>query len=139
MPSNSVNLNSISINPFNNNQIFISSFHGGLLEINNNETISLLDHLNSPLESMSISDPTYTSVRISDTEFDDSGLLWILNSKVDNPLKSFDPSSGQWRSYSFTEIIPDALNDELGFSDIEVDQLGNKWIGILFDSSSSFY
>ena len=129
LPSNSVNLNSISINPFNNNQIFISSFHGGLLEINNNETISLLDHLNSPLESMSISDPTYTSVRISDTEFDDSGLLWILNSKVDNPLKSFDPSSGQWRSYSFTEIIPDALNDELGFSDIEVDQLGNKWIG----------
>ena len=129
LPSNSVNLNSISINPFNNNQIFISSFHGGLLEINNNETISLLDHLNSPLESMSISDPTYTSVRISDTEFDDSGLLWILNSKVDSPLKSFDPSSGQWRSYSFTEIIPDALNDELGFSDIEVDQLGNKWIG----------
>ena len=78
---------------------------------------------------MSISDPSYTSVRISDTEFDDSGLLWILNSKVDNPLKSFDPNSGQWRSYSFTEIIPDALNDELGFSDIEVDQLGNKWIG----------
>ncbi len=129
LPSNSVNLNSISINPFNNNQIFISSFHGGLLEINNNEIISLLDHLNSPLESMSISDPSYTSVRISDTEFDDSGLLWILNSKVDNPLKSFDPNSGQWRSYSFTEIIPDALNDELGFSDIEVDQLGNKWIG----------
>ncbi len=128
LPSNSVNLNSISINPFNNNQIFISSFHGGLLKVDNNEAIELLSHLNSPLESMNSSDPTYTSVRISDTEFDDSGVLWILNSRVDNALKSYDPNSGLWRSYSFAEIIPDP-NDELGFSDIEIDQLGNKWIG----------
>jgi len=128
LPSNSVNLNSISINPFNNNQIFISSFHGGLLKVVNNEAIELLSHLNSPLESMNSSDPAYTSVRISDTEFDDSGVLWILNSRVDNALKSYDPNSGLWRSYSFAEIIPDP-NDELGFSDIEIDQLGNKWIG----------
>ena len=128
LPSNSVNLNSISINPFNNNQTFISSFHGGLLKVVNNEAIELLSHLNSPLESMNSSDPNYTSVRISDTEFDDSGVLWILNSRVDNALKSYDPNSGLWRSYSFAEIIPDP-NDELGFSDIEIDQLGNKWIG----------
>ena len=129
MPENSVNLNSISINPFNNNNVFISSFHGGLLEIENQEIIDLWDHLNSPLESIEISGSDYTSVRISDTEFDDSGLLWILNSRIDSPLKSFDPNSGQWRSYDFTEIIPDGLNDELGFSDIEIGQLGTKWIG----------
>ena len=129
LPSNSVNLNSISIDPFNNNHIFISSFHGGLLEIIDNEIINLLDNTNTPLESIDISDPNYTSVRISDTEFDDSGVLWILNSRVDNPLKSYDPNSGQWQSYDFTDIIPDGLNDELGFSDIEIGQLGNKWIG----------
>ena len=129
LPSNSVNLNSISIDPFNNNHIFISSFHGGLLEIIDNETINLLNNINSPLESIDMSDPNYNSIRISDTEFDDSGVLWILNSRVDNPLKSFDPNSGQWRSYDFTEIIPDGLNDELGFSDIEIGQLGTKWIG----------
>ena len=44
-------------------------------------------------------------------------------------IKSFDPTSGQWKSYDFTEIIPDGLNDELGFSDIEIGQLGTKWIG----------
>ena len=129
LPENSVNLNSISINPFNNNNVFISSFHGGLLEIENQQIIDLWDHLNSPLESIEISGSDYTSVRISDTEFDDSGLLWILNSRIDSPLKSFDPNSGQWRSYDFTEIIPDGLNDELGFSDIEIGQLGTKWIG----------
>ena len=89
----------------------------------------MLDNTNTPLESIDISDPNYTSVRISDTEFDDSGVLWILNSRVDNPLKSYDPNSGQWQSYDFTDIIPDGLNDELGFSDIEIGQLGNKWIG----------
>ena len=129
MPSNSINLNSISIDPFNNNHVFISSFHGGLLEIIDNEAINLLDNTNTPLESIDISDPNYTSVRISDTEFDDSGVLWILNSRVDNPLKSYNSNSGQWKSYDFTDIIPDGLNDELGFSDIEIGQLGNKWIG----------
>ena len=63
--------------PFNNNHVFISSFHGGLLEIIDNEIINLLDNTNTPLESIDISDPNYTSVRISDTEFDDSGVLWI--------------------------------------------------------------
>ncbi|MBT3559626.1 MAG: ABC transporter substrate-binding protein, partial [Flavobacteriaceae bacterium] len=48
LPSNSVNLNSISIDPFNNNHIFISSFHGGLLEIIDSEAVNLLDNTNSP-------------------------------------------------------------------------------------------
>ncbi len=128
LPENSVNLNKISINPFNNNQVFISSFHGGLLEFNNNE-FQLYDDTNSDLESLSLTNnPSYQSIRISDTEFDRSGVLWILNSKVDSPLKSFDFNVGLWDSYDFTSIIPSGLDDELGFSDIEVDAYGTKWI-----------
>ena len=129
LPENSVNLNKISINPFNNNQVFISSFHGGLLEFNNNE-FQLFDESNSDLESLTLANnSSYQSIRISDTGFDSSGILWILNSKVDSPLKSFDFNTGLWDSYDFTPIIPSGLDDELGFSDIEIDTYGTKWIG----------
>ena len=128
IPQNAVNLNNISINPFNINNIFISSFHGGLLEIND-ENINLFDQTNSGLESLISSDISYNSVRVSSSSFDNSGLLWLMNSRVDNPLYSYNLDTNQWVNYDFTEIIPDGFNDELGFSDLVIDYNGTKWIG----------
>ena len=128
IPERAVNLNNISINPFNNDNVFISSFEGGILEIENLNIIEFYDNNNSGLESLSINDPLYESVRISDIEFDQNGVLWILNSRIDSPLKSFNLDNNSWNSYDFTEIINDGLQDELGFNDIEVDDYGNKWI-----------
>ena len=128
IPESAVNLNNISINPFNNDNVFISSFEGGLLEIENLNIIEFYDNNNSGLESLSINDPLYESVRISDIEFDQNGVLWILNSRIDSPLKSFNLDNNSWNSYDFTEIINDGFQDELGFNDIEVDDYGNKWI-----------
>ena len=128
IPESAVNLNNISINPFNNDNVFISSFEGGILEIENLNIIEFYDNNNSGLESLSINDPLYESVRISDIEFDQNGVLWILNSRIDSPLKSFNLENNSWNSYDFTEIINDGFQDELGFNDIEVDDYGNKWI-----------
>ena len=89
------------------------------------------DNNNSDLESLSTNDPQYESIRISDIEFDQNGNLWVLNSRVDSPLKFFNLDSNNWYSYDFTEIINDGFQDELGFNDIEVDQFGNKWIASL--------
>jgi len=90
IPESAVNLNNISINPFNNDNVFISSFEGGILEIEDLNIIEFYDNNNSGLESLSINDPLYESVRISDIEFDQNGVLWILNSRIDSPLKSFN-------------------------------------------------
>ena len=128
IPESAVNLNNISINPFNNDNVFISSFEGGILEIEDLKIIEFYDNNNSGLESLSINDPLYESVRISDLEFDQNGVLWILNSRIDSPLKSFNLDNNSWYSYDFTEIINDGFQDELGFNDIEVDDYGNKWI-----------
>ncbi len=128
IPERAVNLNNISINPFNNDNVFISSFEGGILEIENLNIIEFYDNNNSGLESLSINDPLYESIRISDIEFDQNGVLWILNSRIDSPLKSFNLENNSWNSYDFTEIINDGFQDELGFNDIEVDDYGNKWI-----------
>ncbi len=131
IPNQAVNLNNISINPFDNNNVFISSFHGGLIEMDNFNFTELYDNNNSGLETLLTSDSEYESVRISDIEFDENGDLWVLNSRVDNPLKSFSLENNSWNSYDFTEIINDGFQDELGFNDIEIDDYGNKWIASL--------
>ena len=84
-------LNKISINPLDPSQVFISSFHSGLLNIKTGESIALLDQSNSGLESI----PSGQTVRISGTAFDDDANLWVLNSIIQKPLKKFNPTTNQ--------------------------------------------
>ncbi|NRD19031.1 ABC transporter substrate-binding protein [Winogradskyella eckloniae] len=124
------NLSEISVNPFNTSQVFISAVHTGLIELNNFEPTDLYDHTNSGLESLfAPTDPTAISVRITDTQFDRDGLLWTVSSRIDSPLKSYNPSTGNWQSYSFTSLIEDGFDDEDGFFEVEIDNNGTKWIG----------
>jgi hypothetical protein len=123
------NLTYISVNPFNPKQTFISSTIDGLLKLENNKATVLFDQTNSGLESLILpSDPSYVDIRVTGSQFDKTGLLWTVTSFIDKALKSYDPISGQWRSYSFKEIIPDAFNDELGYNDLVIDNNGTKWI-----------
>jgi len=122
---NAKNLNSISVNPFSPRQIFVSSFQDGLLEINNQEPIILFNENNSGLESIIGS----TSLRVSASTFDRNGLLWSLTARAPNPLKSYDPNTGNWQGYDFSDIIQDITNGEFGFFDIAIDDNETKWIG----------
>ncbi|MEM9679060.1 MAG: two-component regulator propeller domain-containing protein [Bacteroidota bacterium] len=136
IPSDSLlgarDLNYISLNPFNPNQVFVSSFQDGLLEINDDIPTVLYNQDNSGLESLIFPPvPSFVSIRVSGSEFDRTGKLWTVTSKVDGALKSYDPASGQWQSFSFGDLIPDALNDEAGFSDLVIDGNGTKWVGSL--------
>ncbi len=131
---NSRNLNAISINPLNSRQVFISSFQDGLLEINDNEPTIRHDQTNSGLESLFLpNSPNFISVRVSGTTFDNNGLLWSITSLIQKPLKSYDPSTNQWRSYDFSELISKPITDNLGFKDIVIEPSS-----IVFVSSFSF-
>ena len=124
------NLNTISVNPFNTNQVFVSSFIDGILELNNFEPTILYDQDNSGLESLFLpGSPDYINVRVGASTFDRNGLLWSVTSLLFKPLKSYNPSSGNWQSYDFSSTIQDAINDELGYFDIDIDSNGTKWIG----------
>ncbi|MEZ4793608.1 MAG: ABC transporter substrate-binding protein [Gelidibacter sp.] len=122
------NLCDVSINPFNPTQVFISAFFNGLLEMNNEVPTILYDQNNSGLESLVIPGSTYTDLRLGGSAFDRTGLLWTITSKILRPLKSYNPATGQWQSYSFEDVIPDPLNDESGFSELVIDTNGTKWI-----------
>ncbi|MDO5969200.1 ABC transporter substrate-binding protein [Flavivirga aquimarina] len=123
-------LNSIAINPFNSDQVFISSFINGLLEINEDVPVTLYNETNSGLESLiSPRDPNYIDIRVGPSLFDSNGLLWTTTALIDNPLKSYNPTTNQWSSYSFTDVIPDGFSDgNLGFGDIVLGVDETKWI-----------
>lgn len=127
------NLNKIAVNPFNHQQAFISSFADGLLEVNNDIPTILYDESNSGLKSLVTPNPNYKSIRVSASTFDSSGVLWTMTGRVAKPLVSYDPNSGQWQSFDFTSLILDPLEGEWGYSDIEIDQNGTKWIGSYFN------
>jgi len=51
--------------------------------------------------------------------------LWTVTSRINKPLKSYNPTNNQWKSYSFTDIIQDR---NLGFGDMVIGSDGTKWI-----------
>ena len=123
-------LNYIKVNPLNPSQVFVSSYQDGLLEIENNVPNILLNQTNSGLESLVLPGaPNFTSLRISGSTFDRAGHLWVMNSRIERPLKKYDPINNSWQSFSFANILSDPLNSEFGYGDIEVDFRGTKWIG----------
>ena len=123
-------LNTITPNIFNPSQVYISSYFNGILEVNNFEPTILFNQTNSELESLTLEgNPNYIDIRISASEFDINGLLWSLNSRVDKALKSYNPLTGVWQGYSFSDLIENPFSDETGFFDIEIDNNGTKWIG----------
>ena len=124
------NLSEISINPFSSNQIFVSSFQDGILELNDFESTILYNQNNSGLESLVLPGaPNFVSIRVSASIFDRDGLLWSLTARAPNPLKSYNPATGNWQGYDFSAIIEDDINDEFGFFDIAIDNNNTKWIG----------
>ncbi len=133
-------LNSISINPANEDQIFISSFIDGLLEVNDEIPSILYNESNSSLEDIiGASNPsTDRDIRVGTSTFDQNGVLWLTNNRLQAPLKTYNPSSNQWNSYSFEGIIADGLNDELGYIDLTIDNNGTKWVGGHFNGLIGF-
>lgn len=128
-------LNAISINPFNTNQVFISSFFNGILELNDRVPTTVFNNTNSSLKSLIIpGSPNVVDIRTSASQFDSDGKLWSITSRVDDALNSYNPSNGQWQSYGFESVIINALDDERGFADLEVDnRTGTKWIASEFN------
>ncbi|GAA4803520.1 two-component regulator propeller domain-containing protein [Litoribaculum gwangyangense] len=121
-------LNKISINPLNTSQVFISSFYSGLLEVNDGVPTFLYDETNSPLE---VEIANNLGIKVGASSFDTNGLLWLSIGRDKNQLKSFNPSSNQWRSFSFDAIIPNAT-DNNGFADVIIGPDQTKWLASAF-------
>ena len=113
-------LSYLSINPFNSNEVYATSFYSGLIE-RNQEGLTLFNQDNSTIVPFSgnIHLPTATN-------FDSLGDLWVTVSRTNFALNKF--SNGNWNSYDLQSVIEPA-NSNLGFSSIAFDSNNNVFIG----------
>jgi hypothetical protein len=117
----------VTINPFNEKEVYASSYFSGLLKIQEDIPTVLYNQTNSSLESLVLSppNPSYIDIRIGGTAFDKSGNLWITNSRIANGLKMVS-SSGQWKSYAMDKILNSVDNND--FATMVIDKYGTKWM-----------
>lgn len=128
------NLVRLVANPNNPSQVFVASFHDGLLKLEEDQLSIQYNQTNSGLESLLFTpDPTYKSVRIELGAFDRGGNLWMTNGQIDNGLKVLR-SNGSWQSYNTDNILSGAAR----FGRMIIDKNGTKWVTTYSDGVVAF-
>jgi len=121
---NSRDLIKPNINPNNPNQVFVTSFKDGMLELVDDTAVNLFNTSNSPLQDI-ISIPL--EIRAGASIFDKDGLLWLSSGRTETGLYSYDPNSNVWQDFSVVNIIPNGTNAD--YSKIVIDKNNVKWLG----------
>ncbi len=125
-PEPILNLLDISIDPFDINHVFLSSYYHGLVEIQDDVIINRYTFDNSPLERWFLGNLNQpNAVLVSATDFDKDGNLWITNSHTYNRIKKLD-KNGNWSVFSVSELITATA---FGLGDLRVDRFNNVWMG----------
>ena len=101
-------LSHIAVNPFNTEQVYISSYWAGLIEFNQGQAVSLYNQTNSTIV------PFVGNMHLTlGSNYDRTGALWVMAGRVPKPLNKFE--NGQWKSYDFMPII-DPPTSNIGFT-----------------------
>ena len=129
------NLVGVSVNPANENQVFISSYSNGLLKFENDVLAEIYDASNSGLETIFPTDPKNENLRIAQGAYDRAGNLWVTNGLIKSPLKVLK-TDGSWQSYNMEGILNDYFRARLG--KITIDKNNTKWISTYSDGLIGF-
>ncbi|APZ45369.1 hypothetical protein BW723_03220 [Polaribacter reichenbachii] len=129
-------LNYVTIDPFSDNKVFISSLGtttninsvstGGLLVVENDNIKTFYNHLNSTIEDVEFNNPNNISIRITGTNVDNQGNLWVASISFNEELKKLS-SSGVWSSYDLSSLK--TIPEQLGLSEIVIDNSNTVWMG----------
>ena len=130
------NLVHITIDPLSENKVFLSSWAagnrtqenpttGGMLIVENDKPIEYWNQTNSALEEVLPNHPTYVTVRVNGSAFDNQGNLWVANAWVDYILKKISPS-GVWTSYDLSSIM---TSGSRGLTELVIGKSGSIWMG----------
>ena len=128
-------LSRITINPKNENQVFVSSYYSGLLKIENNQLSTLYNASNTGTNGLtSIVGQVPDDIRVNGVAFDKTGNLWLTSSLVKNGLKVLK-TNGQWQSYPLESVKPSGV---LNFGGMLIDKNGTKWMSTSNDGVVGF-
>ncbi|MGY8938896.1 MAG: type IX secretion system anionic LPS delivery protein PorZ, partial [Flavobacteriales bacterium] len=125
----------VTIDKNKENHVFISSFSdtfggdifsgGGLLELEENEITNFYHSRNSPLEDRFPNDMNRITTRVSGSDFDNEGNLWLADALAGNKLKKLSPS-GTWTSYNLSSLQTNTAKET---NTVVVDLNNSVWIG----------
>lgn len=122
---NTSSLVNVAVNPNNPEQVFVSSFQDGLLELNAEQATALYNSSNSGFETFVPGDEV---IRLNGAAFNRDGNLWVVNSRVRRGLKLFNPETKNVTGIDITGAIASPENDP-GFSKLVLDRSGNVFFG----------
>lgn len=103
------------------NEVYLSSFGGGIIKVVNNQVVEKYDESNSTLQRLSVVDPNYKPLLTGGMDFDNFGNLWVSNYGVNKPI-SVKTKTG-WMSFNVGTV---AGGNELGW--LTCDDNNNKWL-----------
>lgn len=120
-----LSLSDIAVNPANQNQVFVSSYHSGLLKLEDDEPVLLYDDTNTGTNGLR-SRIQFHSIQVNGPNFDKNGNIWMTNAGLEKPIKLFKPANNQWTSYGVDEVVQNPLTETFGR--LVIDKNGTKWI-----------
>jgi hypothetical protein len=127
-------ISDLVINPNNQDLVYATSYHSGLLKINGDD-IQLFDNSNTGPNGLESLGATFVDVRINSPAFDKDGNLWLTNAFVNKAIKVLK-TNGQWQSYSLEGIAPTVTTGRYG--PMAIDKNKTKWIPSINDGLIAF-
>ncbi len=115
----------VTINPANENEVFMSSFEKGLLKIVEDTPTILYNETNSGLDK-AIINGIDAGIRLYGSQFDSQGNLWFVQSKLGEGLIKLTPG-GQFQKVDISNII-DPIS-ELALTKLAISRDGSIFFG----------
>lgn len=124
-------LSSLAFSPGNENEMYVSSYHDGVLKVVNDVPTIRYTPANTQPSGLQEAEPlpppniSNEGVRINGPVFDRNGNMWVTNNFVDKALK-VRRANGNWQSYDLSAIIPETRQESYGV--LTLDKNGTKWL-----------
>ena len=118
----------VKINPNNFEEVFMTSYEKGLLQIVDQQPITLYNETNSPLEITSNSNGNIEGIRLFGMDYDNQGNLWFTQSRIAEGLIKRTPE-GQFQRVDVSSIV--TTDSELALTEVETTNQGYIFFGTL--------
>jgi len=120
---NAKSIAKIIVDPNNENKVYFSSYHSGVLQFENDVPTNIYNATNSSLQNI-LPTTLIENVRVNGSASDQDGNIWFTNSLVTNNIHVLR-TNGQWQEYPISVIgAPTATN----LNQLAIDKNGTKWL-----------
>lgn len=118
----------VTVNPNKESEVYLHSFHSGLLKLENDVPVALYNQTNG-LENQQQATPTFISVRPNGGAFDKNANLWLTNSLAKNAIKKYNPGNNSWDTFSVVDKVSSGgMNGIDNYGKMVIDRNNTKWI-----------